>query len=415
MLINQCSPALANLVLVAKEINANTIAMQNDALTKSKQDTNICSILILVLLAISIVFSVLIGTRTTKSVVEPVKEVEYAAKQLSQGILETQIPYQSGDELGSMAESMRSSLHTIKIYIEYIDQVMHYFAEGNFVLPEPKIPFIGDFNSIEQNIRRFTRKISEMLTSIHLVSEQVSSGSEQVSGSSQILSDGVVDQASSIQELSASTSEISEHVNKNAKNAQTAKAHSEETKNKVNDGNYQMQEIISAMNDINQKSNEIHNIIKTIEDIAFQTNILALNASLEAARAGALGKGFTVVAEAVRDLAAKSAEAAKTTALLIEETLQSVENGTTIANQAAATMTSIVEHTNSVTHFILDIAAATDQQAFSLSQLKLGVEQIEGVVQTNASTATESSAASEELSNQARLLKDMVSNFKTQT
>ena len=178
------------------------------------------------------------------------------------------------------------------------------------------------------------------------------------------------------------------------------------------ESNEQMAQMIDSMREISQSSSEIGKIIKTIEDIAFQTNILALNAAVEAARAGNAGKGFAVVADEVRNLASKSAEASKNTATLIERSMGLVEKGTKIAGTTAQYLSDAVEGVNEVVELVQKISKATIEQANSFSQVTSGMDQISSVVQTNSATAEQSAAASEELSGQAQMMKQMVGQFK---
>ena len=198
----------------------------------------------------------------------------------------------------------------------------------------------------------------------------------------------------------------------NADNAQQANAKAGSISTEMNVSNEKMQLMIQAMEDISHCSNEISKIIKTIEDIAFQTNILALNAAVEAARAGTAGKGFAVVADEVRSLASKSAESSKNTSVLIENSLKAVENGTRIADETAQSLYQAVNGVNEMTAIIGQISEASSAQAHSISQVTLGIDQISSVVQTNSATAQESAAASEELSSQSQMMKNLVNKFK---
>ncbi|MEG2769394.1 MAG: methyl-accepting chemotaxis protein, partial [Oscillospiraceae bacterium] len=242
-------------------------------------------------------------------------------------------------------------------------------------------------------------------------SEQVASGSDQVSSGAQALSQGATEQASSIEELSATIQAVSNQIKDNANNAKMASELSSMAGKEVQNGNEHMQSMIVAMEDISSTSNKIGKIIKTIDDIAFQTNILALNAAVEAARAGSAGKGFAVVANEVRNLAGKSAEAAKNTTSLIESSINAVANGTKIADETAMSLKVVVEKSNLVLQKVEEIAEASAEQANSVVQITTGVDQISAVIQTNSATAEESAAASEELSSQSQMLKDLVGKF----
>lgn len=411
MLLEECAPALDKLVGVAQEISANTVIMQDDALQKSERDTNIISIVVLALLVLALAFSIFIAGAVTKSIVTPVMQVEYAAEQLSKGILHTNIDYTSKDEIGSMAECMRQSMETLSLYIHDIDRCLNTMAEGDFNIAA-STPFIGEFTNIEKSFMDFSDKMSDTLVQIDRASEQVSIGSEQVSSGAQGLSQGVTEQAASVEELSSIIAGIAEQISANSRSAQEANRLATRCGDGVVVSNRKMQDMMNAMSEITEKSGQISKIIKTIDDIAFQTNILALNAAVEAARAGTAGKGFAVVADEVRNLAQKSAEAAKNTTALIEGTVRAVNNGTNIADDTAKSLLGVVEDAEKVTTMMLEIANASEEQAVGAQQVSQGIEQISIVVQTNAATAEESAAASEELSGQAQMLQNMVSQFK---
>ena len=253
--------------------------------------------------------------------------------------------------------------------------------------------------------------LSNTLTQVQQISEQVAEGSDQVSSGAQNLSEASAEQASSVEELAATITEISENIKRTADNAKEASEKVYSAQDALTVSNDQMQEMIQAMSVISHKSEDIGKIIKTIEDIAFQTNILALNAAVEAARAGEAGRGFAVVADEVRNLASKSAEAAKNTTGLIEGTIEAVNNGTDIANRTAQALVETVESAGTVVTYVDDISTSAAEQAESIFQVRQGVDQIAGIVQTNSATAEESAAASEELSAQAQTLKNLVEVF----
>lgn len=227
-----------------------------------------------------------------------------------------------------------------------------------------------------------------------------------------MLSQGATEQASSVEELAATINELTSHVAQNADSASNATRTAEEVKDYAVESGKRMAEMLEAISNISDRSKEIGKIIKTIEDIAFQTNILALNAAVEAARAGEAGKGFAVVADEVRNLAGKSTEASNNTAEMIKESLKAVENGAVIADETAQSLKNVVEGVQGITQAIEDISASSGEQASSLSQVTIGIDQISSVVQTTSATAEESAASSEELSDQARKLKELVGQFR---
>ncbi|WP_051280261.1 methyl-accepting chemotaxis protein [Anaerovorax odorimutans] len=375
----------------------------NKAVTTTVLWLIIISAIALIAIAIIVIF-------VLRKMLNPIQNVVKAATDISNGNFDIYLEAKSQDEIGILTQTFDDTAKTLKTIIQDISYVLDSIANKNLNV-DISADYVGDWEQIENSMKNIINNLNDVMGDINQSSDQVSIGSEQVSAGAQELSQGATEQASSLQELSATISEVSDQVKRSAENAKNVNIAATDAGNKVDASNKQMKEMIEAISEISNKSNEIGRIIKTIDDIAFQTNILALNAAVEAARAGAAGKGFAVVAEEVRNLASKSAEAARNTTGLIEETVKAVENGTNIVTETEKSMMSVVDVVENVVVLINDITEASDSQAIAISQITEGVDQISSVVQTNSATAEESAAASEELSGQAQMLKDMVNQF----
>lgn len=363
---------------------------------------------------ISLLIAAAVTYYLSTGIAKPIQRVTEVAQKIAEGNFDVELSVQSKDEVGQLAKAFNLTIEQLVNYQGYIDEIsdsLHDVSKGNLRVELQK-EYVGQFKKLKDNMEVLLTNLSSTLMQIYQSAEQVGSGSEQVSIGAQSVSQGATEQASSIEELSASTVEVAEHIRENAENAKLAHSKASVAESEMNNSNDQMREMMSAMELIAFKSSETSKIIKIIDDIAFQTNILALNAAVEAARAGSAGKGFAVVADEVRNLAGKSAEAAKNTTLLIEETINSINSGSQITEKVAASMNISVKATMDAVALINKIAEASQEQATAIIQINQGVEQVSAVVQTNAATAEESAAASEELSSQANLLQELIAEFE---
>lgn len=408
-----CLPQIEKITSSLDQIldTAGTAADHKIADVKSQAHT---SMIIMVIEAIvALLACILLSLYVTKMITKPLGGVVRVMKGLLEGRLDANVDYESKDEIGMVADSLRNTMFALKALIHDISYLLGEMAQGDFTVQAEHSEFYrGEFSAILTAITEINTRFNDALYQIGQSANQVAVGSEQVSNTAQALSQGATQQASSVEELAAAINEISVKVQNNASYAMEVSGKVKHVGDELLSSNDQMTHMVGAMADISSSSNEIGKIIKTIEDIAFQTNILALNAAVEAARAGAAGKGFAVVADEVRNLASKSAEASNNTAALIESSIHSVEKGKQIVDKTAKSLLSVVEGTREVIDTIDKITSASNEQAGSLSQITTGIDQISAVVQTNSATAEESAAASEELSGQAQLMQNLVSRFR---
>ncbi len=337
---------------------------------------------------------------------KPLAAVEAMFDSMAAGKFDGRLNSERKDEIGHIGKTLDNFADLME---QDVLASLQKLADGD-------ISFDITPRSNEDSIRLALKKVSDdlngIVSQIQHGAAQIATGASQVSASSQSLSEGATDSASSVEEISASMNELSAQTKVNAENSQQANVLAAQVRDAAVHGNGQMQQMVTAMADINESSLNISKIIKVIDEIAFQTNLLALNAAVEAARAGQHGKGFAVVAEEVRNLAARSAKAAQETAALIESSVAKAEHGAAIADNTATAFGSIVAEVQKVNDLISEISAASVEQSNGISQINDGVSRIDDVTQQNTANAEQGAASAEELSSQAAQLEDVLRRFK---
>ncbi len=371
------------------------------------------SMLLVAVVAIAILI-LLIVILLKRIIGVPVRELSQAATRIAEGELEQSIQYHSGDELGVLADDFNRVTLRLRDYVGYINEIsekLREIAGGNLAFTLEK-EYTGEFEKIKIALEEISRELNGTMGQLRAASRDVAAGAEQVSSGATTLSQGSTEQAAEVETLAGHISAVSDSVHKIARGAQEASRISQEVKNGLLSSNEKMNNMTEVIQKISDKSTEIHQIVKTIEDIAFQTNILALNAAVEAARAGSAGKGFAVVADEVRNLAGKSSAAAQETTVLLSQTVDAMEEGVQAAQDTAESMMKVVAQADEMSGLVDGIAAYTKEQDANATEITNGIEQISTVVQTNVATAEASAAASEELSGQAAVLREMVGRFR---
>lgn len=356
----------------------------------------------------SVVFSILFEMRILRDMRRALGMLRKAANEIATGSVDVTLTKFRDDEFGELTDDFQKIVDNMK----YQGEIAGMLTVGDLTAD---VKAKGEKDVLGNALEDIVRENNKLLSDIRESTMQVTVGAEQVSDASQALAQGATEQASATEEINASMNEIAERTKLNVEQINEANDLVENMGRQAISINERMTDMMNAMADINESSENISKIIKVIDDIAFQTNILALNAAVEAARAGVHGKGFAVVAEEVRSLAGKSASAASETAEMIEDSIHKVGLGSKLAQETSDSLSDIMQKIEHVVELTHSIAIASNDQATAVTQIDQAISQVSQVVQTNSATSEQCAAASEELSNQALTLRKLVGNYKLKT
>lgn len=398
-----------------EELDQEIYAVSKDYCVQASRIALAMIIIGIVVLGLVVAMATASTKRVTKLIADPLVEITTAAEKMRRGDMGAyvEIKHQSEDELGVLADSMRGTMMTLEDYIKEISDILARMAQGDLTKNFGEITdFLGDFASIKESFVFILKEFNKTLSNIHMVSEQVDRGSDEIATAANELAASTEEQASAVEELTATINTVTSMALENAKGAEQGYIGMMASVRDAEEKRRQVEELQVEMQRIKEISDEIANIITTIEEIADQTSLLSLNASIEAARAGEAGRGFAVVADQIGKLATDSAQAAVSTKELIEKTVAEIEKGNAITQETAVAFDAIIKEISGCAQAAQGSKETAESQAEILKQVEEGINEVAAVTQENAASAEESLATSEELAARAAELAEQVNKFK---
>ena len=413
--------AINELAPLYEKLDAATLHLMDINIEKEHEMEILCSVLegcAITLMAVLTVAIVVISRKVSviiaNGISKPLNELKNRLVTFEQGDISSPFPdYRESDEVGDMVQAVSATTSKLQKIFGDLKELLNHMADGNFnIRTSCEEEYIGEYEGLLLAIRQMNRKMDTALKSVKRASEMVSAGSLNLAEGAQTLAEGATDQAASVEEMQATMDELTNGLERCATDMNSAYSKAEDCATSAVESQDEMKRMVSTMERISETSGKINSIIAEIEDIAAQTNLLSLNAAIEAARAGDAGRGFAVVAEEIRILADQSAQSAINTRELIESSVNEVQVGTEAALKTAEVLETVVSSVKDIADISKAMSENIKTQVVSIEQAGIGINNISDIVQNNSATAQETSATSEELSAQATNMDELVSKFQ---
>ncbi len=358
-----------------------------------------------------LVISILVVLRLSRSISGPVKNVTNRMIALSDGDLHTEVvPVHSGDELEILTQTLDSTVESVNRYISDIQHVLTQIARGNLRI-ESQVDYKGDFALIRQSLRTIIQSMNETIVGFRAAASRLADMSDELNEQSGQLHHASLEQNQSAEALVDAVSNVKERLFSVNESSGQTRSKTEEIALRIHEANAQMEALSSGMDDISSNVQEITTIAKAIEDIAFQTGILAINASVEAARAGNAGKGFAVVADQVKQLALQSSEAAKSATNMVSNTRAIIQNGVELTADTAGSLKSISDVSDQISEISDQLVTAVKGQEKALNIMEERIDVISAIADRNLQNASGTEQSSGMLAKEAEALKSQVRKF----